>query len=96
MLGYSRITILYEIRLAMDAISVPRPPKLQPMIRLCHCDVNPERSRAAGTLLMIWLVITETIYTRPFKTEKRKFLTGSILAKFPTKMKNAKKVPSRA
>ena len=36
----------------MDAIKVPRPPRLVPMMRACVSAVNPDSSRAAGTLLV--------------------------------------------
>ena len=50
--GYSFIKSLYEIKLAIEAISVPSPPILQPTINSLHWSVNPDKSNAAGTLLM--------------------------------------------
>lgn len=43
---------LNEIRLAMEAMSVPRPPTLVPMISFEMSEVKPEHNIAAGTLLM--------------------------------------------
>ena len=39
----------------MEAISVPSPPRLVPTMSDEYSSVKPERSSAAGTLLMIWL-----------------------------------------
>ena len=41
----------------MDAISVPGPPRLTPMISADRFSVNPDSS-AAGTLLITWLAAT--------------------------------------
>ena len=53
--GYSPAKNLKEIRLARDAISVPRPPRFTPVRRGAKSAVNPASRMAAGTLLMIWL-----------------------------------------
>ena len=45
---------------AIEAISVPMPPMLVPMISGTHWSQKPESSRLAGTLLMIWLEMMET------------------------------------
>ena len=42
----------------MDAISVPSPPRLTPMISADRSSVNPDSSSAAGTLLITWLAAT--------------------------------------
>ena len=42
-----------EIRLAMDAISVPRPPRFVPIISALILSEKPDSSSAAGTLLII-------------------------------------------
>ena len=46
---------LKEITLAKDAIKVPRPDTFTPANKAFPFSVNFERSKAAGTLLMIWL-----------------------------------------
>ena len=42
---------LYEIRLAIDAINVPKPPILVPTINAGKLSVKFDKSSAAGTLL---------------------------------------------
>ena len=42
---------LYEIRLAIDAINVPKPPMLVPTINAGKLSVKFDKSSAAGTLL---------------------------------------------
>ena len=56
--GINSAANLYDIRLAIDAIRVPRPPILTPIRSSNHLSVNPESSKADGTLLIIWLEIT--------------------------------------
>ena len=51
-LEYSFETYLKDIKLAMDAINVPRPPKFVPIINFSYCSVKPESNKAAGTLLI--------------------------------------------
>ena len=54
---FSLAIFLYEIRLAIDAINVPKPPRFVPTISPAILSVNPDKSNAAGTLLMTWLAI---------------------------------------
>ena len=49
---YSFPIYLKEIKLAIEAISVPSPPRFVPTIRSSYCSVNPDNKRAAGTLLI--------------------------------------------
>lgn len=44
------------IRLARLAIGVPKPPISTPNSKERASEVKPESNRAAGTLLIIWLV----------------------------------------
>ena len=50
---------LRVMRLAREAMGVPRPPMSTPISSSRQLSVKPESSTAAGTLLMIWLVRTE-------------------------------------
>ena len=49
---FSFAIYLKLIRLAMDAINVPRPPRFVPIISARKLSVNPESRMAAGTLLV--------------------------------------------
>ena len=53
--GFSRHICLYEIRLAIEAMSVPSPPMFVPTISARTLSVKAESSIAQGTLLIIWL-----------------------------------------
>ena len=44
---------LYDIRLAIDAIRVPKPPIFTPINKPFQLSVNPDKSSAEGTLLKI-------------------------------------------
>ena len=81
-------TYLNEIRLAMDAIRVPSPPRLVPTIRSVYLSVNPDSSTAAGTLLMTWLARTEVIISCPPSTFSTNVLKPPILPMFPINTKN--------
>ena len=61
----SRLTSLNVIRLAMEAMSVPSPPRFTPMISGLKLSVNPESRSAAGTLLISWLDRMPTIHSFP-------------------------------
>ena len=50
---FSFAIYLKLIRLAMDAIRVPRPPILVPTIKARQLSVKPDKRSAAGTLLII-------------------------------------------
>ena len=79
----------------MEAIRVPSPPRLVPTIRASHSEVKPERSKAAGTLLMTWLAHTAVTSSWPemaCSSSERKAGTRPM---FPIKTKNAAKVSSR-
>ena len=54
-----------EIRLAIEAIGVPRPPMFVPRIRPWPSEEKPESISAAGTLLRAWVGAAETIRARP-------------------------------
>ena len=49
---FQRAMYLKEIRLAIDAINVPNPPRLHPMIKAWNWSVKPDKRIAAGTLLI--------------------------------------------
>ena len=87
-------TALYEMRLAIEAIRVPSPPKLTPISISCHSEVNPESNSAAGTLLIIWLRATPIIMTLPSKISDKKLLNSGILPTLPMKINKAMKVIS--
>ena len=65
--GNSLAISRYEIRLAIEAISVPRPPRFVPMIRERIFSVNPESRIAAGTLLVTCEASTETHTSWPVR-----------------------------
>ena len=79
----------------MEAMRVPRPPRFTPMSRGRASSVKPERSRAAGTLLITWLARTETSSTWPDRAEVRKFWKAGTLPRLPMNTKKARKVSSR-
>ena len=88
-------TYLYEIRLAIDAINVPSPPKFVPVKSKSNLSVKPESKIAAGTLLIIWLDNTETRTSLPLIVFDNASLIESMLPMLPTKMKNPTKVSNR-
>ena len=55
----------------MEAISVPRPPRFVPTMSSGYLSVKPDRSSAAGTLLMIWLERTATMRSCPVRSKQR-------------------------
>ena len=83
------------MRLAIEAMGVPKPPMPTPTRRLCQSVVNPDSITAAGTLLMNWLAKTGVrrgwLSMRPPRTVE----TSSILTTFPVKMNRNTKVSSR-
>ena len=83
------------MRLARLAMGVPRPPISTPSTSSRPASVKPERSRAAGTLLITWLARRETPYSRPRISLLKASLTPGIRARFPEKRKKAAKVRSR-
>mgnify|MGYP007075922823 CR=1 FL=1 len=62
----------------MDAIRVPRPPRLVPIRRETPFSVNPDNRMAAGTLLITWLARTETITSCPVIILESRELTAGI------------------
>ena len=87
--------LLYEMRLAIEAMSVPSPPMLHPTTSAGHSAEKPESRSAAGTLLITWLASTDTITSLPSITEDRKARKACMLPILPIKMKSATNVPSR-
>lgn len=85
---------LNEIRLAIDAMSVPSPPMFVPIISSRILSVKPDNSRAAGTLLTTWLVTTDVTHSLPPIIPRRSSLKTSILPILPMNTKNATKVTS--
>ena len=79
----------------MDAIRVPRPPRLVPIRRETPFSVNPDNRMAAGTLLITWLARTETITSCPVIILESRELTAGMCFRFPMKMKNPIKVRMR-
>lgn len=80
----------------MEAISVPRPPRLVPITSSRTLSVNPESKRALGTLLITWLVITAVNTSFPFTTSVSIWQNQGIRFIFPMKIKNPMNVNSRA
>ena len=68
-------TSLNEIRLAIEAISVPKPPRFTPIRSAFALSVKAESNIAAGTLESIWLESTPTATSLPFTTFCKKALT---------------------
>ena len=83
------------MRLARLATGVPRPPTSTPSSSSPALSVKPERSRAAGTLLMTWLASRAAQYSRPASSFRSRASTASSRARFPAKTKKATKVSSR-
>lgn len=71
------------MRLAIEAISVPRPPIFVPIISWGALFVNFEKSTAAGTLLIICEAAVETIRGDLDVTHFRKELISGIRPRFP-------------
>ncbi len=79
----------------MDAIRVPRPPRFVPMISAAVSSVNPDRSRAAGTLLVTCEARTATSTSRPARMACSQPEKAGMRPRLPMKTKNATKVSSR-
>jgi hypothetical protein len=84
-----------EIKLAKDAMIVPSPPRLLPMIKLPVSDVKLDKSTAAGTLLMTWLKRMAATASLDITTSEMNWLTTLILPKLPEKIKKQIKVSNR-
>ena len=83
------------MRLASEAISVPRPPKLTP-VKSAGISREKSASRmAAGTLLMTWLVRMPAHSSRPLTSAVKSASTAGMRFKFPIKMKKHRKVSSK-
>ena len=94
--GTSLTYCLYDIRLAIEAISVPRPPILTPSARFFILCVNPDSRSAAGTLLIHWLVMIPTPISLPSAIPDKNNATGSILPILPVNMKKPTNVNNNA
>ena len=79
----------------MEAISVPRPPRLVPMISSRYCLVKPDSKRAAGTLLITWLAPMETSTSLPVSIPPSIAPKAGSLPTLPMNTKNPQKVRSR-
>ena len=92
-LTFSFAINLNEIRLAIDAIKVPSPPRFTPISKSLAFSVNFERRIAAGTFENTWLEITPTITSLLFTTLFKKSLMGLISPRLPIKInKKTKKL----
>lgn len=90
--GFSLAIYLKLIRLAIDAIIVPRPPIFIPIISLEILSVNCNKSIAAGTLLIIWLATTEVIISCSEIMLCKKLLNAETRSIFPMKINKAANV----
>lgn len=79
----------------MEAISVPSPPRLVPIMRAAHLFVNPDKSSAAGTLLITWLLRIATSISFPSRMEVRKSQKSVRRPMLPMKMKKKINVAKR-
>ena len=92
---FSFATSLNEIRLAIEAIRVPKPPRFTPMSRLFILSVKPERRMAAGTFEKIWLAAIPTATSFPSTVLLKNSLTGSMFFRLPMNMKRKTNVSKR-
>lgn len=93
--GHARYSF-HVMRLARDAIGVPRPPMLTPTSNGFQVSVKVDSSTAAGTLLMIWLVpmaVSNVFFVRIIC---KKSCTVSMRPKLPETMKKQTKVANSA
>ena len=79
----------------MEAISVPSPPRSTPMMSSLRSLLYPDRSMAAGTLLMTWLRTTPSSRSRPSSAPRIHTWSPSSCLILPTKIKKNTKVNSR-
>ena len=79
----------------MEAIRVPRPPTFTPTISSRRSLLYPDRSMAAGTLLMTWLTSTPMSRSRPAIAPPIQVWSASSCFKLPTKIKKNTKVRIR-
>ena len=84
-----------DIRLARDAMSVPRPPRFTPVRSAGAFSVNPARRIAAGTLLITWLARMPAQSSLPSTREDRRPLISGIRFTLPMKIKKHTKVSRR-
>ena len=75
------------MRLAIEAIGVPSPPRFIPFKSAIALSVNPESITAVGTLLRNWLKRGATNNSLPITAFDTKSRITSIFPAFPTKMK---------
>lgn len=74
---------LNEIKLAIEAIRVPRPPILTPINKSLALFENPDKSIAVGTLENAWLATTPTSTSLLTIILLKKALIVSILPRLP-------------
>ena len=84
------------MRLAIEAISVPKPPIFTPTSSAGQSVVNPEMRIAAGTFEIAWLATAPTNKARPSTSAATASRTASMRAALPTNIKNATNVSSNA
>ena len=93
--GYARVYDWKEIKLARDAMRVPRPPRFTAVSRAGKLSVNPDSRIAAGTLLITWLVSMPAQSSLPSTREKSTWLIPGIRFTFPINIKKQRNVSSR-
>ena len=86
---------LREIRLAREAIGVPRPPRSTPSSSPRQSSVNPAHSTDAGTLLINWLATAEVKRALLDISPSNSVLSAGISPRFPENIKKNTKVISR-
>lgn len=76
---------------------MPNPPTFTPANKIFEFSVKFERSKAAGTLLIIWLNprLAKKVLKDEFKAFFKKFCTSAIDEIFEVKIKNPANVKSR-
>ena len=86
---------LKEIKLAIDAIKVPKPPIFTPIRSSLPLLVKPDNKILAGTLEKIWLDNTPTHTSLPIIMSCKKLWMEFILPKLPIKINRNTKVKIR-
>ena len=70
-------------------------PRLQPMIKSCHWEVNFDNSKAAGTLLIAWLARIRNHCNAAFQNGRQEMLESFYFRGVSDENKKRKKVPSK-
>ena len=91
----SRLIILNEIRLAIDAMRVPNPPIVIPTIMSLKLLLKPVSNMAAGTLEMTCDMITPHNISFPIIILLNNSLKNEIFSKLPIRIKSAMNVRSK-